>query len=144
MWKIKNFNDLSIEEFYKIMHLRIETFIVEQKRIYQELDAHDLKAKHIFYEKDDEIIAYARIMEEDVHVTFGRVVASSKHRGEGLGKQLLDNIMKAIKQYFPNKLIEIEAQQQVEKFYAKAGFTSQGDSFIFASTPHVKMIHQPL
>lgn len=39
-------------------------------------------------------------------------------------------------------MIEIEAQEQVVGLYEKLGFVSQGESFIFESTPHIKMIYK--
>lgn len=36
MWYEKLFNELSREEFYDILHLRIQIFIIEQERIYEE------------------------------------------------------------------------------------------------------------
>ena len=42
MWYKKYFPELDTLEFYKILKLRIDTFVVEQKRIYHELDEKDL------------------------------------------------------------------------------------------------------
>ena len=108
MWKVKQFNELSVNELYKIMYLRVATFVVEQDRVYQEVDKDDLKAIHVFKEDHDgEIIAYARIFPvgKDT-VTFGRVVTSQRVRG-----------------------------------YQQVGFKTEGDEFIFESTPHIKMVH---
>ena len=65
MWHEKLFNELSREEFYDILHLRTQTFIIEQERIYEELDDYDKQACHIFYRDVDsqEIVAYARVFE---------------------------------------------------------------------------------
>ena len=38
-------------------------------------------------------------------------------------------------------MIEIEAQEQVVGLYEKFGFVTQGEPFIFESTPHIKMIY---
>ena len=38
MWHKKYLQELDILEFYKILKLRIDTFVVEQERIYHELD----------------------------------------------------------------------------------------------------------
>ena len=110
------------------MYLRVATFVVEQDRVYQEVDKDDLKAIHVFKEDHDgEIIAYARIFPvgKDT-VTFGRVVTSQRVRGKGVGKELLQEIMQAIKEHFPNKKIEIHAQVQVKGYYQQAGFTTEG------------------
>lgn len=74
----------------------------------------------------------------------GRVAASNKVRGQGFGGQLLDKIMQTIQQEFPGRQIEIEAQVQVEDFYKRVGFVSEGEPFIYKSTPHIKMVHEPM
>lgn len=143
---MKKFNELTTEEFYQIMYLRTATFVVEQQRIYQEVDANDRRAIHIFKEgSNGEVVAYARIfLINQETVTFGRVVTSKKIRGQGIGRELLKQIMQAITNDFPNKTIAIEAQVQVQGYYEKAGFVAKGTPFIFESTPHIKMVHQAL
>lgn len=74
----------------------------------------------------------------------GRVATSNKVRGQGFGGQLLDKIMQTIQQEFPGRQIEIEAQVQVEDFYKRVGFVSEGEPFIYKSTPHIKMVHEPM
>lgn len=146
-WKTKKFDDLTTTELFKILYLRTATFVVEQKRIYQEVDDKDPRSIHVFdIDENNNILAYARIylIDNDTKVSFGRVVTSKQARGKGIGRQLMNQIMAAIKEYFPNKPIEIEAQKQVEGYYKKFGFDSQGKPFIFESTPHVVMIHEAL
>ena len=143
MWKTKSFSELSTKELYEIYHLRVATFVVDQQRIYQEVDENDLKALHVFYQ-DDSIVAYSRVFKTDAGVTFGRVVTDKAHRGIGLGDQLITNILTTIRTHFAHLPIEIEAQVQVEGFYQKYGFKPVGKQFIFQSTPHIKMVHDPL
>ena len=147
MWHIKKFNELSTDELYDIIRLRNSIFVVEQKRLYQDLDSVDKRAPHLFKtDSEGEIVAYARIFLEDdgQTVSFGRVATSWKVRGQGIGDQLLDRIMDTIRTYFPQHPIEIEAQEYVQNFYKKAGFKTQGGVFIFSHTPHIKMVHEPL
>lgn len=146
-WKSKRFKDLTTDELYHILYLRTATFVVEQKRVYQEVDEKDPQAIHVFDINDQhQILAYARLylIDQKTKVSFGRVVTRKKVRGKGLGKQLMEQIMAAIKEYFPQKPIEIEAQQQVAGYYQKFGFQSQGKPFIFESTPHIVMTHLAL
>ena len=68
MWSRKKLTELNPIEFYQILKLRIDTFVVEQERIYHELDDKDLEAVHVFHtNKDGEIEAYARVFEEGEH-----------------------------------------------------------------------------
>ncbi|MBB1079201.1 GNAT family N-acetyltransferase [Limosilactobacillus sp. STM2_1] len=147
MWEIKNFNELTVPELYQIMVLRAKVFVVAQQRVYQDPDNRDQQAIHLFkHDQDGKVIAYARVflINDQQTVTFGRVVTSNKVRGQGIGGQLLDKIMEVIRDNYPGKLIEIEAQEQVQGFYERANFVSEGEPFIYKSTPHIKMVHQPL
>lgn len=45
---IKRFGELSAEELYEILSLRAETFIAQQKIVYNDLDGLDYRATHVF------------------------------------------------------------------------------------------------
>ncbi|WP_297664393.1 GNAT family N-acetyltransferase [uncultured Streptococcus sp.] len=142
MWHKKYLQELDTLEFYKILKLRIDTFVVEQERIYHELDEKDLKAVHIFHvNKQEKIDAYARVFVEDGKVVFGRLVTAPSDRGKGLGNRLVEEILLLCEKKWPRKIIEIEAQEPVVGLYEKFGFVTQGETFIFESTPHIKMIY---
>ncbi|WP_125714259.1 GNAT family N-acetyltransferase [Companilactobacillus kedongensis] len=142
MWEIKAFNELSTKELFDIYKLRQKVFVIEQTRLYKEVDDIDLEAFHIFKYLDDELVAYARVFKENDHISFGRVVTNNDQRGTGLGKSLVHEVLVFIKRNFPKARIEIEAQSYVQKFYEKFNFERVGDEFLFNSTPHVKMILQ--
>lgn len=57
-WKLKSYEELSKEELYRIIKLRIDVFIVEQNCPYHELDHLDEQAHHLFLSKEGEIAAY--------------------------------------------------------------------------------------
>ena len=129
-WKQKKFNELTTKELFQIYQFRSQVFTVGQNRIYQDPDENDLVATHVFAINNSDVVAYARIFIEDNFVTFGRVATSPSYRGQGLGQQ-----------NYPKKPIEIHAQDYVEGFYQKFGFTSQGAPVQIAGTPHIKMTH---
>lgn len=139
MWETKSFAELSTKELFEILYLRTKIFVVDQERIYQEVDEHDLDSIHVFNMIDGKIAAYARIFNQNGNVTFGRVVTDPKYRGQGLGKELMEHVLEVIHQDFNGKDIEIEAQVQVQNFYRKFNFESVGDVFLFNHTPHIKM-----
>ena len=98
MWKVSKLTDLSPLELFEIFRLRIDTFVVEQNRIYHECDNIDLKAVHLFHwhEKTSRVDTYARIFEDNGIIVFGRVVTHNSTRGLGMGRQLVQNIMNYI------------------------------------------------
>lgn len=97
---------------------------------------------HLFHvNEQEEVDAYARVFVEDRKVIFGRLVTATSARGKGLGNRLVEEILIFCEKEWPRKIIEIEAQEQVVGLYEKFGFVSQGEPFIFESTPHIKMIY---
>lgn len=144
MWLTKSFNELTTEELFSILYLRTRIFVVEQNRVYQEVDLNDRQAIHIFNWIDGQVAAYARVFKDGQQVTFDRVVTAPEYRGKGYGRDLMDHVMDTIKSHFPNLPIKIEAQVQVADLYKKFGFMPQGAPFIFHSTSHIRMTHKPL
>lgn len=144
MWKIKTLSELTSFEFYELLLLRIDTFVVEQARIYHELDAFDKKAYHLFYQQSEgqPVSAYARVFKHDGQVTFGRVVTAKNLRGSGIGGQLVEKIISCCQNHWPDEPIIIESQEQVVKFYEKYGFEIISDTFILEGSPHVTMRYQ--
>ncbi|RSJ54069.1 putative acyltransferase [Streptococcus gordonii] len=143
MWFRKKLTELNSIEFYQILKLRIDTFVVEQERSYHELDDKDLEAVHVFHtNKDGEIDAYARVFVECEHLVFGRVVTAKSSRGKGLGGQLIREILSFCAEKWPGKEIKIEAQEQVVELYEKYGFEAVGQPFLFESTPHLTMVYK--
>lgn len=133
--------ELTANEFYQSLKLRIDTFVVEQNRIYHELDDKDPQAIHVFFQDNQTapVLAYARVFWNNDHVTFGRVVTSPNARGTGLGHDLMVQILAVCQANWPNEPIEIESQEQVVGFYEKFGFQALAEPFIFEGTPHVTM-----
>ena len=79
---IKHFSELTTEELLEIYKLRVSVFVVEQKCPYQEVDDADRDSYHIWFQDEDGIQAYARVM--DGGVTFaepsiGRIIARKRH-----------------------------------------------------------------
>ena len=143
MWYRKEFKELELKEFYEIVQLRLETFVVEQTRIYNDLDAIDLRAIHLFHQDAKGCVdAYARIFETGTTIHFGRVAVAKDSRGQGLGRAMVEQILDLCEQSFPGRTIKIEAQEQVVGLYEKLGFQRVSEPFILASIPHVKMIYQ--
>ena len=57
---VKAFAELSPAELHAIYTARVAVFVVEQACPYQEVDAQDLTALHIFAEQNGKVIAYCR------------------------------------------------------------------------------------
>jgi len=138
-WQTKWFNELSTTDLYNIAYERIRTFVIAQDRVYQEIDDIDLVAHHVLGYDGKQLVAYARVFEEDDHVTFGRVLTIPERRGTGLGRQLVDHIEADLHANFALQPISIEAQIDKQHFYEKFGYTATGAVFNFNGTPHIQM-----
>ena len=146
-WKIKHFNELSAEELYQIINLRIVVFVVEQKALYQDTDGKDLKSLHLMgRDENGELIAYSRIIPAGIafnEVSIGRVCTSDKGRGMGAGKELMKNSIQFIKKQFGAIPIRIGAQCYLKKFYSDFGFEIVSEEYIEDDILHVEMLYTP-
>ena len=57
---IKSFEELNKAEFYQIVQLRIEVFIVEQNCPYLDADYYDQDAFHLIGRESNKLVAYMR------------------------------------------------------------------------------------
>ena len=85
-WQDLHHSELTVQSLYALLRLRCEVFVVEQTCPYQDIDGDDLTGenRHILGWKDNELVAYARILksEDDFEpVVIGRVIVSNKARG---------------------------------------------------------------
>ncbi len=59
---MRSLESLESLELYKIVKLRNDVFVVEQKCPYEEFDNKDIEAMHIYLKDDDKIVAYLRVL----------------------------------------------------------------------------------
>ena len=137
----KKFYTLSRKEIHDLFLLRSEVFVVEQNCVYQDIDGKDEKAEHVLVKKNNNIIAYARVLEDNDpnNILIGRFVVSKKERGNSLGSYLLDFILKKIHEEKPKRLIKISAQAHLEKFYEGHGFKRTSNTYMEDGIPHISM-----
>lgn len=138
---VKRFKELSIEELYKILQVRVAVFVVEQNCAYQEIDDKDRYSYHVFLKNDTGIKAYLRVIDKGVsfeEVSIGRVLTLK--RGCGLGNRILLEGIKVAKERMNADRIKIEAQSYAKEFYEKAGFKQVSDEFLEDGIPHIRMV----
>lgn len=138
---VKEFNQLTTLELYKILHARNEVFVVEQDCVYQDLDFIDQKSHHIWLEsKDGEIAGYLRFYLDVDGVVIGRVLTTTNYRKQGLGKVLMRKTLEEIKTVYPNSAIQMSAQNYLRRFYNEFGFAVSGDVYLEDGIDHIKMV----
>lgn len=136
----KKFNELTTTELYEILKARAEIFIMEQHIRYQDMDDIDYQSLHCFFAEEKKITAYLRAYYEDGSksaVKIGRVL-TLKH-GNGTGKDLLKQSLKAIKAKLKCNKICIDAQKHAIGFYEKLGFQVTSDDFLEEGIVHAAM-----
>ena len=140
----KQFDQLSINELYEILALRAEVFVVEQNCPYQDLDGKDKKALHVLGMQNNNIVAYARILEKGIayknYSAIGRIVTHNSIRGKGYGDHLVRSAIEATKASYPDTSIKISAQAHLEKFYNELGFIFTGEAYLEDNSPHIGMV----
>ncbi|MCI6023560.1 MAG: GNAT family N-acetyltransferase [Oscillospiraceae bacterium] len=139
----KHFNDLTTKELYEILRLRVDVFVVEQKCSYSEVDGKDLDAWHLWFEDEDGIAGYLRLLAPGVsfkEASIGRVIA--KKRRCGIGSKLMQAGIEKMKEIYGDTDIRIEAQVYAREFYEKAGFVKVSEEFLDDGIPHIEMLRK--
>lgn len=123
----KTFDELTTKELYEILKSRSQIFTIEQNIHCQDMD-------------DNKVVAYLRAFSQDDNkyiVRVGRVLTLV--HGNGLGKELMQKSIVAIKEKLKCKKICIDAQKHAVGFYKKFGFRVSSDDFLEEGIVHQKM-----
>lgn len=140
-WKIRRFNELSLDELHQVLQLRAEVFIVEQNCVYQDIDGKDSKAWHLLGECDGKIVAYARLFKAGDYfkqASIGRVVISGEYRDKKWGHDLMREAIAGL-EAIGETHITISAQLYLRKFYESHQFAAVGESYLEDGIPHIEM-----
>lgn len=145
-WKIRKFNELSVQELYEITRRRCEVFIHEQKiTCEEELDGIDDKCIHVFSEENGRVIAYCRIVPSGINyesISIGRVLVVKDHRKKGLARDMINIAINYIKDTLMETKVILSAQLYVKELYESVGFTVYSEIYEEAGIPHVKMYRE--
>lgn len=146
-WISKWFNELTLNELYHILNLRIDVFMREQNCLYSETDYYDQDALHLWTTNSEGLIlAYARILPPKTlyhgvktsSARIGRVLVEKTARGTGLSYHLMEKAISLIQDLYSSD-VEISAQAYLTDFYQKIGFIIDSDEYLEDGIPHLKM-----
>ena len=143
-WHSIPFSELSTQQLYQLLKLRVDVFVVEQNCPYPELDGKDTLAgvEHLLGYADAELVACARLLPPGTsydNTSIGRVATKLSARGDGLGHQLIKEALTRCETLWPSTTIDIGAQQHLENFYANHGFETISEMYLEDDIPHVDM-----
>lgn len=141
--RVKEFQQLGLDELYDLLQLRSEVFVVEQDCVYQDIDGKDRQAIHVIGYKKDKIVAYTRCFEPGYYfpeAAIGRVVVKDSERRFGYGHDIMEASHEAINRYFNTSEIRLSAQQYLIKFYESHGYETSGEGYLEDGIPHINML----
>lgn len=139
---LKEFNELSVLELYKIYELRSRVFVVEQNCAYQDPDVKDVTAHHLMLFVGEKLIGYARLIPPGLsydELSIGRVIIDQAYRSRGAGQKLMLFSVEQLLKLYGQKQIVISAQSYLINFYTKLGFVAEGEEYIEDDIPHIRM-----
>lgn len=142
-WLIKTFDDLSTNELYEVLQLRVDVFVVEQDCPYHELDGKDQAAYHLLGYEGDKLVAYSRVFPAGVvgdHASIGRVIVHQEARKKGYGQLLMKEAISFAEKRLNIDTILIHAQCYLEEFYESFGFNKVSDPYDLDGILHIDMI----
>ena len=147
-WKVEQFHQLSTDQLFELLQLRVDVFVVEQRCAYRELDDHDrhVETRHLSGRNDSgQLIAYARILPPGLRypvVNLGRFVVRADSRRQGIGHQLLQTALQEISHCWSGQAIKISAQDYLQSFYEQYGFVRMSEVYLEDGIPHVEMLKE--
>ena len=122
---------------YRLLALRVDVFVVEQKCAYRELDGRDLEphARLIWAEAGEDVVATLRVLHDRgaggsaEAVRIGRVATAPAARSSGLATVLMNRALSAADHDYPEHDVVLDAQVRLATWYGRFGFVSDGPDY---------------
>ena len=131
-------SELTAQELYGILRLRVDVFVVEQRCAYAELDGRDLDpgTVHLVAGPVAAPAAYVRLLRgPDGERRIGRVCTAAGARGRGLSRRLLEAALQEV----GDAPCVLDAQEHLTGLYGGLGFVPSGPGYDWDGVPHVPM-----
>ncbi|WP_295599091.1 GNAT family N-acetyltransferase [uncultured Methanobrevibacter sp.] len=144
-WVLKQFNQLSLDELYGIVQLRLEVFVVEQNCPYQDLDGKDQSAYHLFLKDNDVIVAALRVLPENVaydETAIGRLIVKEVYRGQKIAKAMMEKAIEFITDDLGKDKIRLSGQAYLTDFYIGLGFKKVSEEYLEDGIKHYEFLYE--
>ncbi|PXW89190.1 ElaA protein [Streptohalobacillus salinus] len=144
-YKLKRFEQLTLDELYAILKSRVEVFVVEQTCPYPEVDGLDPDCLHLFQEQDGEILSYCRLIPKNLRYQYpsiGRILVHPNHRKSNYGRKLVQEAIRVLETETKDPII-IHAQVYLLSFYQSLGFEAITEAYLEDGILHRDMLRQP-
>ena len=139
--RVARFADMTAFEVYALCRLRVDVFVVEQMCPYPELDGRDVEptTTHLWFERDGEVAATIRVLDDGATRAIGRVATARGFRGQGLAAGLIEEGLAR----YGDVPVTLGAQAHLEGWYERFGFHRSGPGYVEDGIPHVPMRREP-
>ena len=134
----------SLGEYELALKVRREVFVREQgvpESI--EVDAYEKEATHFLTLFDGIPVGTGRLRLKKSYAKFERIATLKSHRGHGLGRSLMDLMLRYAQEHHPLHLPAMHAQLEAVGFYVKLRWVPIGEVFEEASILHRVLIYPP-
>lgn len=131
-------DQLTAEQLYALLRLRVDVFVVEQQAAYPELDGRDLLPTtwHFWLQSDDGVVGCLRLLGDEPPLRIGRVCTSKAARGTGAGARLMD----AAVAFVGDAESVLDSQTYAQGFYVRYGYEPEGEEYTDDDgIPHIVM-----
>ncbi|WP_438352348.1 GNAT family N-acetyltransferase [Microbacterium sp. CJ88] len=137
--------EMSPAVLYRVLWLRVHVFVVEQQAAYPEIDGRDIEpgAELLWAADGDDVLATLRILTDADGLRIGRVATAPQARGRGLAADLMRQAVQRCVSLDPAATIRLDAQLQLEDWYARFGFRTSGPTYVEDGIPHIPMEQVP-
>jgi ElaA protein len=131
------FADLDGRTLYRLLQLRVDVFVVEQRCPYRDLDGRDVEpeTRHLWVEDGDQVVACLRLLDDGGDVRIGRVVTAPAQRGQGLAAALIRAAIGGA----GARPVVLDAQSHLTAWYGSFGFRVDGPEFVEDGILHTPM-----
>ncbi|OJJ25043.1 GNAT family N-acetyltransferase [Roseofilum reptotaenium AO1-A] len=128
------------EKWEEIASIRIEVFQNEQGvDPTLEFDGLDEHADHLLAYMESVPVGTARVRQLNPETgKIERLAVLARFRGQGIGRKLILKALELAQSYGVQEVI-INAQVYVQPLYEQFGFIPEGEEFLDAQMPHIKM-----
>jgi ElaA protein len=141
-WRWREFEALKPRELHDLLKLRCDTFVVEQRCAFPEIDGKDPEATHLLCLAGPALAGCLRVFGPDATepaARIGRLAIAPDHRGTGLGHAMMREAIAFCEGRFLRVGIVLSAQSHLQAFYARHGFRPEGEPYLEDGIPHVDM-----
>lgn len=138
-----SFAELGVTRLYDVLALRQRVFVVEQDCPYLDADGLDPACHHLLGYRDGVLVAYVRVLPmgvqyPDAHA-IGRVVTAPEARRVGLGRPLMREGLRRLRETCGEGPVKLGAQAYLQGFYESLGYRVCGPGYLEDGIPHLPM-----